>query len=347
MVRTEQPRTTAADPAVEVDHSRRRVLASAVAGIVAAGGLPMVRAQSDWPDGRLVRLVLPSGAGSGADIFSRAMAQYFSSELGTTVLVENKPGATGMVAGEAVARAPADGLTLLVSFSAAIVGNTLLMKPRNFEPLLDLTPIGRIGVTGNVLMVHPDVPARSVKELVEYVRTRNGELNYASWGIGSGGHLAMETVKQQTGMRVNHVPYKSVGQIVPDLISGVVPVSWLDAASGLPHIRSGKMRAIAVTSVLRMPQLPDVPSLAEQGLQYDAHPAYGLFGPKKMPAAVVRQINALLNEWLARPQTIEFFAQHQNMPRSEPMSAEQYARSLQDELRAWTRLIRDAGLQPV
>lgn len=347
MDRTEHPQAIAANPAAGVDPLRRRALSAAVASIAAVAGLSAARAQSDWPSGRLIRLVLPSGPGGGTDIFGRAMAEYFAAELGTKVVVENKPGATGMIAGETVARAPADGLTLLISFSAAIVGNTLLMKPRSFEPLQDLTPIGRVGVTGNVLLVHPDVPARSIKELVDHARARNGALNYASWGVASGGHLAMESVKGQTGMQINHIAYKTVSQISPDLVSGVVPVGWIDAPTGLPHIRSGRVRAIAVTSARRMPLLPDVATLAEQGLRYDAHPVYGLFGPKGMPAAVVQRLNALLNQWLARPQTIEFFAQHQNMPRSDPMTAEQYARSLQDELRDWTRLIQDAGMQPV
>ena len=347
MKRSQFPGVLDAAPADEVDLPRRRAVAATLAAAMTAAGLPSARAQSGWPDGKTIRIVIPSGAGGGSDIFSRVMAEYFSSELGTTVIVENKPGATGMLAGETVARAPADGLTLLVLFSAAIVGNTLLMKPRSFEPLQDLTPIGRVGVTGNVLLVHPDVPAKSVKELVDHARARKGELNYASWGVASGGHLAMETVKRQTGMQINHVPYKTVSQIAPDLISGVVPVAWMDAATGLPHIRSGRVRAIAVTSAQRMPQLPDVAGLAEQGLKYDAHPAYGLFGPKGMPAELVQRINALLNQWLARPQTTEFFAQRQNMPRSEPMSAEQYAKSLQDELQAWTRLMADAGLKPV
>lgn len=332
-----------------VDQSRRRALCAiaTVAGTAAASLPSGARAQADWPAGSTVRLVIPSGAGGGSDIFSRAMAEYFAAELKTRVLVDNKPGATGMVAGEIVARAPADGLTLLVSFSAAIVGNHLLMKPRSFEPLQDLTPIGRIGVTGNVLLVHPDVPARSVKELVEHSRGRGGELNYASWGVASGGHLTMETIKRQAGLRANHVPYKSVSQIPTDLIAGVVPVAWVDAATAVPPVRSGRARAIAVTSVQRMPQLPDVASLAEQGIRFDAHPVYGLFGPKGMPAAIVSRINGVLNQWIARPETIDFMAQRQNMPRSEPMSADQYARALQDELQAWNLLIRDAGLTPV
>ena len=234
-----------------------------------------------------------------------------------------------------------------MSFSAAIVGNHLLMKPRSFEPLQDLTPIGRIGVTGNVLLVHPDVPARSVKELVEHSRGRGGELNYASWGIASGGHLAMESIKRQTGLRANHVPYKSVSQIPTDLIAGVVPVAWVDAATAVPHVRSGRVRALAVTSTQRAPLFAEVPTLADQGVRYDAHPVYGLFGPKGMSVATVNRINALLNQWITRPETIDFMAQRQNMPRSEPMSAEQYARSLQDELRAWTVLIQEAGFTPV
>lgn len=346
MSHTPRPTTPCPTPADGTDRGRRRALAG-LGGLLLAGGPLAARAQSDWPAGGTVRLVIPSGAGGGSDIFSRAMADYFSSELKTRVLVDNKPGATGMVAGEIVARAPADGLTLLVSFSAAIVGNHLLMKPRSFEPMQDLTPIGRIGVTGNVLLVHPDVPARSVKELVEHSRGRGGELNYASWGVGSGGHLTMETIKRQSGLRANHVPYKSVSQIPVDLIAGVVPVAWVDAATAVPPVRSGRARAIAVTSTQRVPQLPEVPSLAEQGLRFDAHPVYGLFGPKGMAPAVVSRINALLNQWITRPETIEFMAQRQNMPRSEPMSAEQYARSLQDELQAWNVLIRDAGLTPV
>jgi tripartite-type tricarboxylate transporter receptor subunit TctC len=347
MNRNERPCAADAASATGVDHPRRRALAATLAGALVSAGLPAARARSGWPDGKTIRIVIPAGAGAGSDIFTRVMAEYFASELGTNVLVENKPGATGMLAGETVARAPADGLTLLVSFSAAILGNTLLMKPRSFEPLQDLTPIGRIGVTGNVLLVHPDVPAKSVKELVDHARARKGELNYASWGVASGGHLAMETVKRQTGMMINHVPYKSVSQIAPDLIAGVVPVAWIDAATGLAHIRSGRVRAIAVTSSQRMPQLPDVATLAEQGLKYDAHPVFGLFGPKGMPTELVQKINELLNQWLVRPQTIEFFAKRQNMPRSEPLSAEQFAKSLQDEMRVWTRLVQDAGFKPV
>lgn len=341
-----QPQTMCAQASPTPDASRRRVLAGA-AGLLGAGLPGALQAQADWPAGGTVKLVIPSGAGGGSDIFSRAMAEYFSSELKTRVLVDNKPGATGMVAGEIVARAPADGLTLLVSFSAAIVGNHLLMKPRSFEPLQDLTPIGRVGVTGNVLLVHPEVPARSVKELVEHSRGRGGELNYASWGVASGGHLAMESIKRQTGLRANHVPYKTVSQIPTDLIAGVVPVAWMDAATAVTHVRSGRVRALAVTSAQRMPLFSDVPSLADQGVRYDAHPVYGLFGPRGMPVATVNRINALLNQWIARPETIEFMAQRQNMPRSEPMSAEQYARSLQDELRAWTVLIQEAGFTPV
>jgi len=341
-----QPHTTDAADSERPDLARRRVLTRTV-GLLATGLPIAVQAQSDWPAGGTVKLVIPSGAGGGSDIFSRAMAEFFSSELKTRVLVDNKPGATGMVAGEIVARAPADGLTLLVSFSAAIVGNHLMMKPRSFEPLQDLTPIGRVGVTGNVLLVHPEVPARSVKELVEHSRGRGGELNYASWGVASGGHLAMESMKRQTGLRANHVPYKTVSQIPTDLIAGVVPVAWVDAATAVPHVRSGRVRALAVTSAQRMPLFAEVPSLADQGIRYDAHPVYGLFGPRGMSAATVNKINALLNQWISRPETIEFMAQRQNMPRSEPMSPEQYARSLQDELRAWTVLIQEAGFTPV
>lgn len=325
---------------------RRTVIASlaAVAGMMAVPGVGVAQSAT-WPGGKTLRLVIPSGAGSGSDIFTRNMAEFLAKDLGTTVIVENKPGATGMLAGEAVARAPADGLTLLVSFSGAIIGNKLMMDKPSFDPIDDLTPIGRIGLVGNVLMVTPDVPAKSVKELADYAKARGETISYGTWGVASGGHLAMESVAQQTGMKTHHVPYKSVGQVPLDMLAGAVKVGWTDAATALPYVQSGRLRAIAVTGFVRLPQMTEVASLKEQGLVFDAPPAYGLFGPKGMSPELAERINAALNRWLAHPQTVEFLATRQNMPRSDLTTPAQYARYLQQELVSWRKLMEQAGVK--
>lgn len=325
---------------------RRTALGAMAAGLMAAS-LPAGAQQADWPAGKPIRVVIPSGAGGGADIFSRQMAEFFARELNTSVIVDNKPGATGMVAGELVARQPPDGLTLLVSFSGAIVGNKLMMEKLSFDPIDDLTPIGRVGVIGNALVVTTDLPFKTVKELVDHYKSRGETLNYASWGVGSGGHLAMESIRQQTGVKTNHVPYKTVAQIPTDMLAGALSVAWIDSATALPFLKSGRLRAIAVTGHVRLPQMSDVASLQEQGLIFDAPPAYGLFGPKGMSPELTNRINAVLNRWLAQPQTIEFLAQKQNMPKPEPTTPAQYARLLQNELVSWRKLIEQAGFKPL
>lgn len=323
--------------------SRRRALAS-MAALVAATAAPSARAQA-WPAGKPIRLVLPSGAGGGADIFARFMADGLSKELGVQFIVENRPGANGLVASAEVARAAPDGNTLLVSFTAATVANKLIMLKPVVDPL-DFTPIGRIGGGGgNMIIVNPELPVKNMAELVAYVKTKPG-LSYASWGVGSGGHLVMEHLKKQTGMDLTHVPYKTVAQIPPDVISGVMPIATIDAASPLPHIRSGRVRPIAAISQTRLPQMPDVPTLPQQGLILDAQSWYGLFGPKGMPDDVTQRINGILNRWLVQPETVKFFAEKQNGPAPIPTTVAEFRKVIADDLVSWKGLLDAAGLEP-
>jgi len=323
----------------------RRTLLKATGAAVALAATGAARAQA-WPAGKPIRLVLPSGAGGGADIFGRFMAEWLSKELGTAVIVDNKPGANGLLATQDVARAAPDGFTLLVSFTAATVANKLLMLKPPVDPLNDIVPIARIGGGGgNMVVVNPTLPVKTLRELVEYARTRN-DLSYASWGIGSGGHLVMESLKAQSGMKLVHVPYKTVAQIPPDVISGVMPIATIDAASPLPHLRSGRMRAIGTLSGERLPQLKDVPTVLEQGFKLDAFPWYGLFGPKGLPREIVDRMNASLNRWMVLPEVVEFFDQKQNSPAPKPLSVAEFEKLIQSDLVGWKQLIDVAGVKP-
>ena len=324
--------------------SRRTLLkAATAAGTLAVTGA--ARAQA-WPAGKPIRIVLPSGAGGGADIFGRFMAEWLSKELGTSVIVDNKPGANGLIATQEVARAAPDGLTLLISFTAATVANTLLMLKPPVDPLNDIVPIARIGGGGgNMVVVNPTLPVKNMRELVEYAKTRN-DLSYASWGIGSGGHLVMESIKAQSGMKLVHVPYKTVAQIPPDVISGVMPIATIDAASPLPHLRSGRMRAIGTLSGERLPQLKDTPTVIEQGFKLDAFPWYGMFGPKGLPRDIVERMNATLNRWMVLPEVAEFFDQKQNGPAPKPLSVAEFEKLIQSDLVSWKGLIDVAGVKP-
>lgn len=329
-----------------VDPSRRALLQAASAAALGAAAAS-ASAQAAWPQpGKPIRIVIPSGAGGGADLFSRVCAEWMSKELGTQVVVENKPGATGMLATQEVARASPDGHTLLVSFTAATVANKLLILKPVVDPLESLTPIARVGGRGgNLLIANPQVPVRNLKELIEYSKTQR-DLSYASWGVGSGGHLVMEWLKEVTGMRMVHVPYKTVAQIPPDVISGVMPIATIDTATPVPHIKSGRVRGLVALTNERVPQLPDVPSLAESGFKLDALPWYGFFGPKGMPRPIVERLNAMLNRWMVSPEVVSFFEQKRNINAPIPISVAEFEKVIQADLVNWKKLIDAAGVKP-
>lgn len=322
------------------DLSRRQVLQTCVASLgLSAMGASHAQA---WPS-KPIRLVLPSGAGGGADLFGRPMADFLSKELGVPLVVENKPGANGIVAHEAVVRQPPDGYSLLVSYPAAMLGNRLLQPKMSHDTLLDLKPIAKIGGGGgNLLVCHPDFPARNVKEMVAYVKTQEGGLNYGSWGIASGGHLAMELVKNMAGIKLNHVPYKTVAQIPPDLLSGVLMVSSIDSGTPIALIKAGRLRALAALSTKRLPQLLDVPTLSEQGIPFEVETWYGVFGPAGLPNDIVVRLNGLLNRWMVTPEVAALFEQKQNSPAPVPLPASELSAWLPRELAVWQKLVTDS-----
>jgi tripartite-type tricarboxylate transporter receptor subunit TctC len=266
-----------------------------------------------------------------------------SQQLKVPVVVENRPGANGILAHETVVRQPADGYSLVISYSAALIGNKLMLPKMSHDPLVDLQPIGRIGGGGgNVLIVNADLPVRNIKEMVDWVKARGVEVSYASWGIASGGHLVMEMMKHRLGMKLSHVPYKTVAQIPPDIISGVVPIAWIDSATPVTHVKSGRVRAIATAAQRRLPLFPEVATLNEQGIPFEVETWYGLFAPAGLPHDVLVRLNTVLNQWLRLPETASFFEQKQNSPAPIPMTPEQYIALLQRDVVAWKGLIADS-----
>lgn len=324
--------------------TRRRALQalSALAGSGLAAAVLPAAAQAVWPT-RPIKLVLPSGPGGGADIFGRQLADYMAKELGQPVVVDNRPGANGVLAHEAVVRQPGDGYNLVISYAAAVLGNKAMNKTLSHDPVADLKPIGIIsGEGGNLLVVAPSVPVNDLKGLLALAKAQGGALSYGSWGVGSGGHLVMESICLQAGVRMNHVPYKTVAAIPTDMLAGVLQVSTIDSGTPVALIKAGKLRAIAALSGRRLPQLPDVPTQGEQGYPLESAPWYGLFGPASMPADLVNRLNAVLNKWLELPETKTFFAEKQNSPAPVTKSPDAFAAQIQRELVAWRKMVADA-----
>ncbi len=331
-------------PAHAIAPSRRRAL-QAVGALLATANLGVGNAQATWPS-KPIRLVLPSGAGGGADIFGRPLAEWLGKELGQPVVVENKPGANGVIAHEQVVRQPGDGYNLVVSYAAAILGNKAMNAKISHDTILDLKPIALIGGDGgNLLIVNAALPVHNLKDLIAYAKSQAGGINYGSWGVGSGGHLVMETLKGQAGITLNHIPYKTVAAISPDVVSGVLQVSTIDAGTPVQLIKAGRIRAIAALSPKRLPLLPDVPALGEQGYPVGFVPWYGLFGPASMPNDLVSRLNGLLNRWLVLPESVAMFEQKQNTPAPSPKSAEAFAAQIQAELPVWRKMMQIAKIE--
>jgi tripartite-type tricarboxylate transporter receptor subunit TctC len=248
---------------------------------------------------RPVRVIVPFSPGGAVDGPMRVVGQELSKRLGQQVVVENKPGAGATIGTEIVAHAAPDGYTLLLASQTNAISASLY-KSLPFDPIEDFAPISLIGREPGVLVVHPSLPVKTLQEFVAYAKARPGKVDYASSGNGSGQHLFMAQLAAQTGMQLNHVPYRGSGQATTDVIAGVVPVSIPGTAGMVGHIKAGKLRALAVTGATRSPQLPDVPTVIESGVPgYEAYVWMGLLAPKGTPAPIVDRLNRELTQVLA------------------------------------------------
>ena len=324
--------------------SRRQTLVrlgSAAAGIAALGAPVTLLAQmSD----KVVRFILPVSAGSGVDGITRAAQNALSKALGQGVVIENQPGAGGVVGTAAMIKSAPDGLTLsMVSNNHVIYPSVLKSVP--FDPVADITPIAVIGATPMVLVVNPKVPAKNMKELVALFKANPGKYNYASSGNGTILHLAAEMFKDVTRTFVTHIPYRGVAPMVQDIIAGQVDMGVLSLPSVQAHIKSGSMRAICVSAPTRIAAAPDIPTSAEQGYPgYLAEGWFAVVGPKGLPADQVKRINAAFVSAFATPEVKEAMARQGN---TISVSTPEFALAhFKSEMVKYAALVKKAGVVP-
>lgn len=315
---------------------KRRTFVSSSAALLAA---PMVRAQT-LPTGT-VKIVVGFAPGGGTDVLARVVAQKLQAMWNTTIVIENKAGASGAIAAEAVARAPADGNTLLM---AHINSHALMpgLNPRlNYVVERDFTPLTLVGVTPNLLIANVDQPARTVAELVAQCKAQPGKVSFGSAGQGSAQHLALESFKLAAGVQALHVPYKGSGPMLTDMMGGQIQYSFDTMTAATPHVKNGKVRAIAQTRAKRASGHPTVPTMAESGFPgFEATTWYGLVGPGKLPAAMAQRMNEDINKVLAMPDVKEKL--DQNGAEDGGGTTQQFAEFMRNELQKWAKVIKDA-----
>ena len=290
-----------------------------------------------------VRIINPFSPGGSLDLVARLLAKHMSAELGQSVLVENRPGAGGTIGVETVAKAPADGYTLLIVQSSITINPTLQPKI-SYDPVRDFAPISKVADYMFFLVAHPSLPVRSVKQLIALDKARPGQLNYASVGVGSGTHLASELFNYMAGTKIVHVPYKGTGQALPDLIGGHVAIMF-GSTSFVPHVKSGKLVALGVTGAARSAALPEVPTIAEAALPgFEVTAWNALFAPAGTPEAIIKRLNALVREGLAQPEAR--VAMDKQGLDATPSAPEELARLVRTELDKWAKVIKASGMKP-
>jgi tripartite-type tricarboxylate transporter receptor subunit TctC len=323
--------------------SRRRALLAATASACLPLAVPgAARAQAGWP-AKPLRIMVGANAGGGTDIIARMLAEKLAASLGQQVVVENRPGASNTIAADLTAKAPPDGYTLLAATNTgqAIAPHLIRL---GFDPIRDIAPIALIVEVPNVLVVTPALAARSVAELVALARAKPGELKYASSGVGSTQHVAGEAFAAATGTKLVHVPYKGSAQAHLDLMSGQVETMFDTTSSAMQHIRSGKLRALAVTTPRRSAELPDVPTLAEAGVKgADMSTWYGFFTTGGTPAPVVERLAAEVSKAMQQPDVQAKLRGLGGEPGT--LSREQFAAMNRAEFERFGRLIREAGIR--
>lgn len=320
---------------------RRRLLQLAAGAIALPTAARIARAQA-FPT-RPVRLIVGFTPGGGVDIIARLIGQWMSERLGQPFVIENRPGAGTNIATEAVVRAPADGHTLLLAFSSNAINATLYNK-LSFDFIRDVAPIAGIMRSSNVVLVHPSVSARTVREFIDLAKANPGKLSMASGGNGSTAHLAGELFKMMTGTNLVHVPYRGTAPAITDLIAGQVQVSFSPLTGTIEHVRSGKLRALAVTSKLRSQALPDLPTVDDYVPGYEASAWYGLAAPKKTPAEIIDKLHKEMIAALADPKIKARVADLG--AEAMPMSPDDFGKLIADETEKWAKVIRAAKINP-
>lgn len=312
--------------------------------VIAMAGCAIAAAESgaDYP-ARSIRYIVPQGAGGSSDTLARVVTQKLSDSLGQQVLVDNRPGATGNIGGEIAARAAPDGYTLL-QVATSHATNPALSVKMPFDPVRDFAPITLLSQAPNLWIVHPSLPAKSMRELIALAKTRPGEINYSSSGTGSSQHLAGELLKSLAHIDIVHIPYKGSPPALIDLMGGRVMLMCSTLAPAMPHVKSGKVRALAVTGLKRSQAAPDIPTVAESGLPgYEATAWQGVLAPAGTPREIVTKLNGELVRILQQPDVRRQLADQGYDPAGN--TPEQFAEYIRTEIAKWTKVIKAAGLK--
>jgi len=276
---------------------------TAVAAVTATGSA-LAQPAAGFP-ARPIRLIVPFPAGGATDSIARAVGERMAADLGQPFLIDNRAGAGGMIGAEAASRAPGDGYTLLIGTNSTLVTNKYLYPKLSYDPA-SFESVGLLGITPLILLVNPSIPAKTVPELVAYGKAHPGKLTYGSFGAGTTSHLAAELFQQMAGIEMLHIPYKGANEAIPALLGGQVSVYFDAIVTGLPHVKSGKLNALGVTSAYRSAMLPGTPTIAEQGYPgYDIYPWYSIVAPKGVPKDVLEKFRSVLAQSLKDPKLVE------------------------------------------
>jgi len=298
-------------------------------------------AAQDYPS-RPVHVVVPYTPGTGADILSRVLAPLLAERLKAAFVTDNRPGATGNIGADQVAKSPADGYTLLLTATSFTTNPAL--KPAPFDPVRDFAPIALLATGALGIYVHPGVPAKNMKQFVERVRSQPGKLYYSSPGNGGPQHLAMELLKLETGMHIVHVPYKGAGGAITDLVGGHVQAMISALQTVAPHVHAGRLRMLAVMSAKRAEAFPDVPTLKEAGMpDLEVETWYAMFAPAGTPQPIVMQLNESLNQFMREPAVREVLEKQGLQP--EGGTPQALGERVRRELERWTRVVKAANIK--
>ena len=321
---------------------QRSLMQAFAVSLVLFAGSSAVHAQANYPV-KPVRLIVPSVAGGGTDISARLIAPRLGELLGQQVVVENRAGAAMIIGGDAVAHAPPDGYTLLMGISTLTI-NPSIHKKMPFDALRDFAPVSQVVAQPNVLVVHPSVPAKTVKELIAFTRAHPNQLDYGSAGVGSNPHLTMELFLSMAKIKMVHVPYKGLAPAMIDIISGQLTVMSSTMLSGITYVRDGRLRALGVTTAKRSPILPEIPTIAEAALPgYEAAQWYGVLAPAGTPRDVITKLHAAIVRTLQDATIRERFL----ADGAEPVgsSPEEFAAYMRTETAKWAKVIKAAGIK--
>ena len=290
-----------------------------------------------------IKLIAPVAAGGGLDNIARTLAEKLSRSIGQQVVVENMGGGGGSIASQAVAKAPADGYTLMVAY-VGTHGTNPAVRRLPYDAIKDFTPIGMIGATPNVLVINPDLPIKSFKEFIDYAKKNPAKLSYGSAGPGTLTHLGMEQLKLASGIFMVHVPYRGVGPAYTDLLAGQTQAMFPTLFAALPYINTNRVRALAVTGSKRSSAAPNIPTFKELGLNgFDGQQWYGIVGPANLPPAVTAKLNAELNKVLALPDFSEKMTSEAMTLM--PMTPQQFTTYIKDDIARWAKVAKDRNIE--